>query len=137
MLDIPTPRIIAWSARNTNPAGAEYILEERAVGQSLGILWQEWSKVPIESRFGIIRQVVEIERKLTDTIFKHCGCIYFKEDIPHGNHLVVTNTISPSTLERYRIGPMVDMNYWRKGKAAMDLNKRPCKLTCLMRNAFI
>ena len=33
------------------------------------------------ARFGIIRQVVEIERKLIDTKFKLCGCIYFKEDV--------------------------------------------------------
>ncbi|KAF4633803.1 hypothetical protein G7Y89_g4304 [Cudoniella acicularis] len=87
VLDIPTPRIMAWPARKTNPGGAEYILEERAPGQSLWTLWQDWNRVPMIARFGIIRQVVEIERKLTDTKFKHCGCIYFKEDIPQGDCL--------------------------------------------------
>ena len=29
------PRIIAWSARKTNPVGAEYILEEKVPGQPL------------------------------------------------------------------------------------------------------
>ena len=79
------------------------------------------------ARFGIIRQVVEIERKLTDTKFKQCGCIYFKEDIPQGDRLVTTSTISPSTLERFTMGPLVDMDHWRKVKASMDLNRGPCK----------
>ena len=79
------------------------------------------------ARFGIIRQVVEIERKLTDTNFKLSGCIYFKEDVPEGERLVIESTISPLALERFTIGPLVDMDYWRKEKASMDLNRGPCK----------
>jgi predicted membrane-bound mannosyltransferase len=79
------------------------------------------------ARFGIIRQVVEIERKLTDTNFKQCGCIYFKEDVPHGDRLITTRTTLPSTLEQFRMGPLVAMDYWRKEKAKMDLNRGPCE----------
>lgn len=88
------------------------------------------------ARFGIIRQVVKIERKLADTKLKHCGCIYFKEDIPHGDGLVTTSTISVSTLERFRIGPLVDMDHWQKVKASMDLNRGPCKSTSSTRNSL-
>ncbi len=79
------------------------------------------------ARFGIIRKVVEMEHKLTGTKFKHCGCIYFKEDIPQGEQLVITSTISPSSLERFTMGPLVDMDYWRKLKASMDLNRGSCE----------
>jgi len=79
------------------------------------------------ARFGIIRQVVEIERKLTDTKIKHCGCIYFKEDIPRGEPLATASTVSPSTLDRFTMGPLVDMDHWRKKKASMVLNRGPCK----------
>ncbi|KAG4435755.1 hypothetical protein IFR05_008769 [Cadophora sp. M221] len=124
-VDIPTPRIIAWSAQKTNSVGAEYILEERARVQPLWTLWQDWDRLPMIARFGIIRQVVEIERKLTDTNFKHCGCIYFEADVPHGERLITTRTTSPSTLERFRMGPLVSMDHWRKEKATMDLNRGP------------
>jgi hypothetical protein len=80
--------------------GAEYILEERAYGQSLWSLWQDWIGT---------------------------GCIYFKEDVPYGDHLVITSTALPSTLERFRMGPLVTMDHWQKEKASMDLNKGPCK----------
>ncbi|RFU31022.1 hypothetical protein B7463_g5319, partial [Scytalidium lignicola] len=125
VLDIPTPRIIAWSARKNNPVGAKYILEEKAPGQALWTLWQDWDRVPIIARFGIIWQVVEMERKLTDTKFKYCGSIYFKEDMPHGYRLVITSTVSPSILEQFTIGPLVHMDHWRKVKASMDLNRGP------------
>jgi len=127
VLDIPTPRIIAWSAQKTNSVGAEYILEERARGQPLWTLWQDWNILPMIARFGIIRQVVDIERRLTDTTFKNCGCIYFKTDVPHGDRLMTTRTASPSTLERFRMGPLVAMDHWQKEKATMDLNRGPCK----------
>ncbi|KAK2629559.1 hypothetical protein QTJ16_000379 [Diplocarpon rosae] len=38
----------------------------------------------------MIRQVVEIERKLVDTNFKHCGGIYFKEVAPDSERLIKT-----------------------------------------------
>ena len=89
------------------------------------------------ARFSIIRQVVAMERKLTDTKLKHFGCIYFKEDVPHGDHLTVVSTESLSTLERFRMGPLVTIDYWEKKNAGMDLNRGPCKQTYLMQNAFI
>ncbi|KAH6723476.1 kinase-like domain-containing protein [Leptodontidium sp. MPI-SDFR-AT-0119] len=127
VLDIPTPRILAWSAQKANPVGAEYILEERASGQPLGALWQDWNKLPLVNRFGIIRQLVNMERKLAETTFQHCGSIYFKEDFPQGDDMKLsgTCTISPSTLGRYALGPMVGIDFWQGPKASMDLDRGP------------
>ncbi|EPE32785.1 Protein kinase-like (PK-like) [Glarea lozoyensis ATCC 20868] len=125
ILDIPTPRIIAWSSEKSNPVGAEYILEEKAQGQPLWALWQDWNRLSIISRFGIIRQIVEFERRLTDTAFKQCGCIYFKADAPYGEQLATTRTAAPSSLEQFRMGPLVTMDYWQKEKATMDMNRGP------------
>jgi hypothetical protein len=127
LLNIPNPRIIAWSAQKTNPVGAEYIMEEKAPGQSLRTLWKDRSKLPISARFGIIRQIVQIERKLTDTKLKHHGCLYFKDDFPQGKPLGITNTIPSAAVERFRMGPSVDTNYWEEARANMDLDRGPCK----------
>lgn len=85
------------------------------------------------ARFEIIRQVVKIERKLTDTKFKHSGCIYFKKDLPQGEPLAMTTTssLSPSTLKRFTMGPLVDVDCWQNEKTGMDLNRGPCKLRLL------
>lgn len=132
VLDIPTPRILAWSAQKANPVGAEYILEERASGQPLGALWQDWNKLPLVNRFGIIRQLVNMERKLAETTFQLCGSIYFKEDFPQGDDMKLsgTCTISPSTLGRYALGPMVGIDFWQGPKASMDLDRGPCEYLC-------
>lgn len=127
MLDIPTPRIIAWSAQRDNPVGVEYILEEKAVGQPLWALWQDWDKLPIVPRFGIIRQLVEIERKLAETKFQQSGSVYFKEDFTQGGNLLVTSTTPNIDLERFTLGPLVDVDYWQREKASMDLNRGPCE----------
>ena len=79
------------------------------------------------ARFGIIRQVVEIERKLAETKFQQCGCIYFKEDFPQGNTLAMVGIVSTPTLERFTVGPLVDMDHWQKVNASMALNRGPCK----------
>ncbi|CZT13665.1 uncharacterized protein RCO7_08415 [Rhynchosporium graminicola] len=125
VLDIPNPPIIAWCSQKSNPVGAEYILEERVEGQPLSSLWQDWKKLSSEDRFSIIRQVVQMERKLTDASFKQCGCIYFKEDFPHGSHITMAGRESASTLERFRMGPLVTEDQWQGQKTSMDLNRGP------------
>jgi hypothetical protein len=107
--------------------GAEYILEEKAQGKPLGKLWQDWDKWPMESRYNIIDQVVEMECKLASMMFTKSGCIYFKEDFPHGAALVTTPPLSSSVLQRFTIGPLVEKEMWFGAKAAIDMNRGPCK----------
>ncbi|KAK0105179.1 hypothetical protein ONS95_004424 [Cadophora gregata] len=125
VLDIPNPPIIAWCSQKSNPVGAEYILEERVKGQPLWSLWQDWKTFSFEDRFSIIRQVVQIERKLADARFEQCGCIYFKEDPPHGSHITMAGIESPLTLERFRMGPLVTIDQWQGQKTSMSLNRGP------------
>lgn len=68
-----------------------------------------------------------MERKLTDTKFKHCGCIYFKGDIPEGLPLALSGTIAPTNLEQFTMGPLLGGDYWRKAKSSLKLNRGPCK----------
>ncbi|KAG9239441.1 hypothetical protein BJ875DRAFT_501313 [Amylocarpus encephaloides] len=125
VLNIPTPRIIAWSADQNNPVRAEYILEEKALGKPLGRLWQDWDKCPMKDRITIIEQIVEIERKLTSTKFVKSGCIYFREDIPDSDALETNPPLCSSILERFTIGPLVEKELWRGKKVSMDINRGP------------
>jgi hypothetical protein len=127
VLDIPNPRILSWSTDRNNPVGSEYILEEKALGMPLWTLWQDRDEWSIEDRFRTIEQVVEIERKLASTKFMKSGCIYFKEDMPHGDVLVTDPSLCSSTLEPFRLGPLVEKELWCGERANMDLNRGPCK----------
>ncbi|KAJ0423313.1 kinase-like domain-containing protein [Aspergillus carlsbadensis] len=60
-LSIPVPCIYAWSTDDSNAVGAEYILEEKAEGQPLGLVWSQLSN---NSKYTIVKQIVEIEKKL-------------------------------------------------------------------------
>jgi hypothetical protein len=107
--------------------GAEYILEQRALGKPLGRLWQDWDELPMEPRYEIIEQIVEIECKLASTKFTKSGCIYFREDIPDGNAIVTTPPLCSSVLERFTLGPLVGSELWRGERAKMDMSRGPCE----------
>ncbi|EPE27516.1 Protein kinase-like (PK-like) [Glarea lozoyensis ATCC 20868] len=119
VLNIPTPRIIAWSGDRSNPVRAEYILEEKAPGKPLGRLWQDWDEWPMEKRFTIIEQIVEIERKLSSLRFVRSGCIYFREDIPNSGALVTNPPLSSPILERFTLGPLVKTGLWSGEKISI------------------
>ncbi|KAG4431471.1 hypothetical protein IFR05_013043 [Cadophora sp. M221] len=125
VLNIATPRIIAWSADQSSPVGAEYILEEKAPGKPLGRLWQDWDKWPMKDRMAMIEQIVEIERKLASTKFVKSGCIYFRGDIPDSDALVTNPPLSSPVVERFTLGPFVEKELWRGEKVGMDINRGP------------
>ena len=66
MLQIPIPRVHAWSARVDNPVGAEYIIMEEATGTKLEDVWDE---LPLEDRIAVMKDLVSIENKLLSVSF--------------------------------------------------------------------
>ena len=77
-MGVPIPRIHAWSAEPLNSVGAEYIIEEKAMGQPLGRLW---NKLSMPAQLGIVNQIVEMEKKLSSVSFQKHGCIYYESDL--------------------------------------------------------
>ena len=123
VLNIPAPRILTWSTNSNNPIGAEYIIEERAAGERLDKLWYRW---PLNSKFGVVSEIVKIEQQLASTAFTSLGSIYFKADVPTGDILSKLPAQSSNT-ERYRMGPLVtdNLSYWSSN--ASNLDRGPCK----------
>ncbi|CAN9184199.1 unnamed protein product [Alternaria alternata] len=52
ILNIPVPRVLAWSATDQNPVQAEYIIMEEASGSQLHEVWQD---LPLRKKSDIIR----------------------------------------------------------------------------------
>jgi len=67
ILNIPVPRVLAWSATDQNPVQAEYIIMEEASGSQLHEVWQDLS---LRRKSDIIREFVDVERKLLSVSFK-------------------------------------------------------------------
>ena len=58
--------------------GAEYIIEEKAIGQQLGSVWFQWSE---ESQLEMVDQIIALEAKLASVSFPQYGSIYYKSDL--------------------------------------------------------
>jgi hypothetical protein len=67
ILNIPVPQVLAWSATDQNPVQAEYIIMEEARGSQLHEVWKD---LPLRKKTDIIREFVEIEKKLLSVSFK-------------------------------------------------------------------
>ena len=136
-MDFPVPRIYAYSLDPLNPVGAEYIIEEKAEGQPLGTLWHHWKT---ESKADLVTQLVDLETKLTPVSFQKHGCIYYKKDLENrGLPVQNLDTASPSydspaqqldsaSAERFALGPLTEARLWEGERAAMKLDRGPCKL---------
>lgn len=70
ILNIPVPKVLAWSATDQNPVQAEYIIMEEARGSQLHEVWKD---LPLRKKVNIIHEFVEIERKLLSVSFDKYG----------------------------------------------------------------
>jgi hypothetical protein len=67
ILNIPVPRVLAWSATDQNHVQAEYIIMEEARGSQLHEIWQDLS---LRRKSDIIHEFVDVERKLLSVSFE-------------------------------------------------------------------
>ncbi|KAF2127779.1 hypothetical protein P153DRAFT_55435 [Dothidotthia symphoricarpi CBS 119687] len=70
ILDIPVPKVLAWSATDQSSVQAEYIIMEEARGSLLHEVWRDLS---LRTKSDIIREFVDIERKLLSVSFDRYG----------------------------------------------------------------
>ncbi|GKZ35825.1 phosphotransferase enzyme [Aspergillus brasiliensis] len=149
-LGLPVPHIYAWSADPSNPVRSEYIIEAKVEGQSLGNIWGRMSR---SSKFGIIDQVVEMERKLASVSFPVQGCLYYTSDLSRKisdvedlgtmlGGMSVKGSDDCRQLSCFAIGPSNDRELWDGERHSMDLDRGPwinvvSYLTALGRNELL
>lgn len=76
---LPIPKVHAWSSTPKNPAGAEYIIMEKAHGTPLQ---KTWYSMTVEERLLMVRKIVLLEKKMFDISLPAYGAIYFKDSPP-------------------------------------------------------
>ncbi|KAH6690267.1 kinase-like domain-containing protein [Leptodontidium sp. MPI-SDFR-AT-0119] len=127
VLNIPVPKVFAWSAAANNPVDAEYIIMEEAPGIQLEDVWD--SKT-ISDKTEIVKGLVEIEKKLLSVSFTRYGNIYFASDaFPGCEAAKVVGDISAELKgvveKRFVIGPVVDRDFWNGKRASMAIDRGP------------
>ncbi|TVY26231.1 Altered inheritance of mitochondria protein, mitochondrial [Lachnellula hyalina] len=127
VLNIPVPKVFAWSATANNPVEAEYIIMEEAPGTHLEDVWDDKK---VSDKANIVKGLVEIEKKLLSVSFTRYGNIYFASDsFPGCEAAKVVGDISADLKrvveERFTIGPVVDRDFWNGKRASMAIDRGP------------
>ncbi|RMD39186.1 hypothetical protein DV735_g5946, partial [Chaetothyriales sp. CBS 134920] len=120
ILNIPVPKVLAWSATDQNPVNAEYIIMEEAKGSQLHDVWQN---LQLRSKVDVIHEIVDIERKLLSVTFNRIGALYFNGcGISGCKPLVATvdsEQVNDRIQPRFCIGPIVRREFWEKERSTM------------------
>ena len=130
---IPVPNVRAWCSRvEETPVGAEYIMCEKIPGEPL--YHHDQTDIPLEDDpyINALSLVRRVESRLIRTWFSGIGSIYYKEDVPEALRNVPLyhpdSFIRPTeNCSRFCIGPTVDREFWRAGRAALDIDRGPCE----------
>ncbi|KAL9601964.1 MAG: hypothetical protein Q9219_002188 [cf. Caloplaca sp. 3 TL-2023] len=128
ILGIPVPRIIKWSSRelaSSNPVGAEYMLMERMPGRQLSDVWPNMSQA---QRFGLVKSVVEIEKKLMGAKFSRYGSIFYRNDRTNDPQAVESTILAApegKDTSRFTLGPVVHPVFWIDEKSELDIDRGP------------
>lgn len=115
---LPVPRVLAYSTDARNPVGTEYIIMEKIPGSPLGNTWFDLSE---KQRLKVLLQIVQLEAKFHAIEFPGCGSVYYARDLPPNSPRIA---ISDSD---FCIGPDVALKWWFAERAALPINRGPCK----------
>jgi hypothetical protein len=132
VLKLPVPRVITWSGANRghmNPVGADYIIMEEVPGVRLGERWTEFGSPGDVTP--IMTGILDIETKFESLRFSRIGSLYFKEDVSADLQAVpllsgTFDTMTRHLSERYRVGPLINRQWWRGERNHMALDRGPC-----------
>ena len=132
VLHLPVPRVITWSGAkrgHTNSVGADYIIMEEIPGVRLAHRWKEFDSA--DDVRPIMTGMLDVEAKFESLCFSRIGSLYFKEDVSADLQTVplLSGSIDTATRqlsERYRVGPLINYQWWRGERAHMPLDRGPC-----------
>ena len=132
VLNLPVPRVITWSGAKrglTKAVGADFIIMEEVPGVRLSHRWEEFDSA--DDVRPIMTGVLDVETKFESLSFSRIGSLYFKEDVSADLQTVplLTRSIDATTRqlsEKYRVGPLINYQWWRGERAYMSLDRGPC-----------
>ncbi|KAG6811166.1 hypothetical protein H0H92_008689 [Tricholoma furcatifolium] len=129
VLNIPVPRVFDWSADSTKCGGIPYILMEPIPGIGLN------QRGPVEREEGtaLLDDTLKIEKAFEKVQFSQLGSLYFTEDVSadlqarplFAENMELDSDVLRKAASRYRIGPLVDRQWYRGERATMAVDRGP------------
>ncbi|RAH45621.1 phosphotransferase family protein [Aspergillus brunneoviolaceus CBS 621.78] len=129
ILGVPTPHVYAWNADVGNPVGSEYIIVKEASGTKLEDLWNDYS---LEEKFAVMKDLVQLERKMLQVPLNRYGSLYYaganiRGAVPADTCAEIPTELKDTIRRRFVIGPLAERYYWSKERAEMTLDRGPWK----------
>ncbi|KAF2248331.1 hypothetical protein BU26DRAFT_485916 [Trematosphaeria pertusa] len=128
ILNLPVPKVLAWSATSQNPVESEYIIMEEAKGLQLHTVWPE---LELRAKRDIIHQIVDIEKKMLSVSFDKIGSLYFKDsgilECESVEATAPSRKAADGIESRFSIGPIVRREFWAGERSDMHHYHGPWK----------
>ncbi|PKX99465.1 uncharacterized protein P174DRAFT_469303 [Aspergillus novofumigatus IBT 16806] len=102
---VPVPKVLAYSADEPNPVGAEYIMLEKLEGVPLS---ERWFSMDNKSRAKIMKQIVEVERRVMKTPLPASGRLFYRRALAESQLIVPI----PGQSDQIVLGPTVQYEWW-------------------------
>ncbi|KAG6835227.1 hypothetical protein H0H93_003746 [Arthromyces matolae] len=123
VLEIPVPQVYGWNADPKNPVGSPYIIMENAHGISVD------QRGPIEGAHAqpLFDDLMTIEKAFEKVRFSQLGSLYCTEDVSaelqtrplFADDMDLSTEALRNAANKYRIGPLVDRQWYRGERATM------------------
>ncbi|EFE29557.1 uncharacterized protein ARB_03549 [Trichophyton benhamiae CBS 112371] len=117
---LPVPRVLGYSASNSNSVGAEYLLLEKINGSPLG---DRWFTIGNKTRAEIMKQIVAVETRFMSITFPASGSLYYRKDLTSSE----PNVLLPeqTTADDIAVGPIAQYEWWYKERESLDVDRGP------------
>ena len=113
-LQLPVPRVVAYSCDATNPVGSEYILMERITGVNLST---KWPTLAVEKKITILDCLAQLQSKLLAVEVASYGNLYFITDIGTSLREPRMYKEASSDDDTYCIGPTTEKMFWKQDRS--------------------
>ena len=88
-----------------------------------------WTKMILEDRLEVVKQIVRYQKKRTSTSFKQFGSLYFTHDLGKQNSqdpLYFDENGTAMKNQRFAVGPSTGREYYDAGRASVHYDRSPC-----------
>ncbi|KAJ7609624.1 protein kinase subdomain-containing protein PKL/CAK/Fmp29 [Roridomyces roridus] len=117
---IPIPEVYGYSADANNAAGTEYIFTESIGGTTLV---DQWFDLAEPDMISVVRQLVQLEKKMMSIPFPAGGALYYTKDMEKADAPYTQLDDDP----RFCVGPDTRSQMWFGRRSEMDVNRGPYK----------
>ncbi|RDB28207.1 Altered inheritance of mitochondria protein 9, mitochondrial [Hypsizygus marmoreus] len=123
------PRVLAWNASEANPVKWPYIITEYFPGIPLQSIW---AKIRGDQTRHAVTIIMVNNLMTSRSAFSQIGSLYFKKDVspelqarPLFENPEDNVDDDDHVSQKYRIGPIVDRQWWRGARRHVDADRGP------------